>query len=81
MLRALFYATPIIYSANDLPAGFGWLPMVNPLDGIFSMYRAAFFLEQWDTASVISSVLWTIVLLIVGMLVFRRLERSVLKEL
>lgn len=81
VLRALFYATPIIYSANDLPAGFGWLPMVNPLDGIFSMYRAAFFLEQWDTASVIASVVWIIVLLIVGVLVFRRLERSVLKEL
>ncbi|WP_228479940.1 ABC transporter permease [Microbacterium abyssi] len=81
VLRALFYATPIIYSANDLPAGFSWLPLVNPLDGIFSMYRAAFFPEQWNTASVIASVVWTVVLIVAGVLVFRRLERSVLKEL
>lgn len=81
VLRALFYATPIIYSAGDLPAAASWLPLVNPLDGIFSMYRAAFFAEQWNTASVVASVIWSVVLLGVGVLVFRRLERSVLKEL
>src|SRR5690606_18551023 len=43
VLRALFYATPIIYSAHDLPDGFEWVGVVNPLGGIFSMYRAAFF--------------------------------------
>lgn len=81
VLRALFYATPIIYSATDLPAGFGWLPLANPLDGIFSMYRSAFFAEQWNTASVVASVVWSIGLLIVGIFVFRGLERDVLKEL
>lgn len=81
VLRALFYATPIIYSASDLPAGFAWLPLVNPLDGIFSMYRTAFFAEQWNTASVLASVGWSVLLLIVGVIIFRRLERAVLKEL
>lgn len=81
VLRALFYATPIIYSASNLPPAAAWLPLVNPLDGIFSMYRVAFFPELWDPASVIASVVWAVVLIVVGVLVFRRLERSVLKEL
>jgi ABC-2 type transport system permease protein len=81
VLRALFYATPIIYSVQDLPAGFGWLGIMNPLAGIFSMYRSAFFLEQWNTASVVASVVISLTLLVVGVFVFRALERDVLKEL
>lgn len=81
ILRALFYATPIIYSADDLPAVAAWLPLVNPLDGILTLYRVAFFPELWNTSAVIASVVWTVVLLVVGVLVFRRLERAVLKEL
>lgn len=81
VLRALFYATPIIYSVQDLPPGFGWLGVLNPLAGIFSMYRSAFFGNQWNTASVVASIVISLTLLIVGMFVFRSLEREVLKEL
>ncbi len=81
ILRALFYATPIIYSVQDLPNGFDWLGIANPLAGIFSLYRAAFFPEQWDTVSIASSAAISVAALIIGVIVFRRLERSVLKEL
>ena len=81
VLRALFYATPIIYSIGDLPNGFSWLALANPLAGIFSMYRTAFFPELWDTPAVIASVIWSVVLVVVGIFVFRRLEPAVLKEL
>ena len=81
VLRALFYASPIIYSTNNLPAGFHWLEVVNPLAGIFSMYRSAFFADQWNPAAVIATAVWSVVLIVVGLMVFRRLERAVLKEL
>nr|WP_307793074.1 ABC transporter permease [Microbacterium stercoris] len=81
ILRALFYASPIIYSVKDLPQGFGWLEVANPLAGVFTMYRVGFFPDQWDGAAVLSSVLVSLVLLAVGLLVFRRLERPLLKEL
>ncbi|MGZ0711435.1 ABC transporter permease (plasmid) [Coraliomargarita sp. W4R53] len=81
VLRALFYGSPIIYSVQDLPEGFAWLGVVNPLAGIFSMYRSAFFVEQWNTVSVVASVVISVTLLVVGIFVFRALERDVLKEL
>src|SRR5699024_2860905 len=52
ILRALFYATPIVYAVSDFPVGFGFLGLANPLAGIFTMYRAAFFPDLWSTPAV-----------------------------
>lgn len=82
ILRALFYASPVIYGVSDLPAPFhDLIAIVNPLSGIFTLYRAGFFPEQWDTLAVLSSIGVSLLVLLAGMLVFRRLERSLLKEL
>ena len=81
VLRALFYASPIIYGVADLPSGFSWLAVCNPLAGIFTLFRAGFFPGQWDGAAVISSAVISVVLLGAGLLLFRRLERPLLKEL
>lgn len=81
VLRALFYATPIIYSVKDLPAGFEWLEIANPLAGVFTLYRVGFFPGQWDTLAVVSSALVSLAVLAIGALTFRALERPVLKEL
>jgi ABC-2 type transport system permease protein len=81
ILRALFYASPIIYGVADLPGIFRELAAFNPLSGIFTLYRAGFFPDQWDTLSVVMSVIISAALLGLGTWVFRRLERPVLKEL
>jgi len=81
VLRVLFYASPIIYSANDLPdfaVGLAWL---NPLSGIMSLYRAGFFPDQLDWGLVAASAGITVVTLAIGVLVFRRSIGGVLKEL
>jgi len=81
ILRALFYATPIIYGVNDLPGVFPQLAALNPLSGIFTLYRVGFFPDQWDTLTVVSGAVLSLLVLGLGILVFRRLERAVLKEL
>ncbi|MGX5681452.1 ABC transporter permease [Schumannella luteola] len=81
VLRFLFYASPIIYGLGDLPPQLqGWATL-NPLFGIFSLYRSAFFPEQlnWMAVAVGSGV--SIVVLVLGILVFNRTERAVLKEI
>lgn len=81
ILRALFYASPIVYSVKDLPGGFEWLEVVNPLAGVFTLYRVGFFPGQWDMAAVVSSVVVSVAILVAGLWTFRALERPVLKEL
>lgn len=99
-LRFLFYASPIIYSARDLPGGCGsgiaakecgpgtdalfslhFWSAFNPLTGIFSLYRAAFFAEELDWFLVGVSATMSLLILGAGWLVFKRFERDVLKEI
>ncbi|MDQ1608773.1 MAG: type transport system permease protein [Microbacteriaceae bacterium] len=103
-LRFLFYASPIIYSARDLPGGcetgiaarhcatavgaqadtiFSWhfWAAFNPLTGIFSLYRAAFFPQELDWFLIGVSATMSVLLLLVGLWVFARCERAVLKEI
>lgn len=81
VLRALFYASPIIYGLPDLPSPFREIALFNPLSGIFSLYRVGLFPEEWDPAAVGVAAAMSLVILAVGIVVFRRLESAVLKEL
>lgn len=81
ILRALFYASPIIYGVSDLPGAFSQLAAFNPLSGIFTLYRMGFFPGQWDTLSVVVGAAMSIGFFALGLFTFRRLERPVMKEL
>jgi ABC-2 type transport system permease protein len=81
VLRALFYGSPIIYGVVDLPGAFAHIAAFNPLSGIFTMFRVGFFPDQWNTLAVVMAIVEPLVILGLGILVFRRLERPVLKEL
>ena len=87
VLRFLFYATPIIYGLHDLEViDFHGIPLdkiaaFNPLAGIFSLYRSAFFPENLSWYAVGVAALMSAILFAVGFLVFQRSIRSVLKAI
>ncbi|WP_226532622.1 ABC transporter permease [Microbacterium paraoxydans] len=81
ILRALFYASPVIYSFRDLPAPFDVIGAFNPLAGIFTLYRVGFFADLWDPMPILISAVMCAGILALGMWTFGRLERPVLKEL
>lgn len=81
ILRALFYASPIIYGTSDLPRALQPWAGLNPLSGLFDTYRAAFFDASWNPWLALTSLGWATVLLLLGWLLFGRWERAVLKEL
>ena len=80
VLRFAFYATPIVYDLGDLPANLQTLGALNPLAGVLSIYRSAFFPEALDWTAVGVSAGMTALVLLVGALVFRRSIHAVLKE-
>ncbi|RWZ49710.1 ABC transporter permease [Labedella phragmitis] len=81
VLRFLFYASPIVYGTSDLPEQLHFWAAFNPLSGIFALYRSAFFPAQFDGFLVAVSAGMSLLILAVGLVVFRRCERAVLKEL
>jgi ABC-2 type transport system permease protein len=81
VLRFLFYASPVIYGLSNLPPEFQPWAAFNPLAGIFSLYRSAFFPNQLDWFAVGVGALVSVVILVLGLLVFSRTQRSVLKEI
>lgn len=80
-LRLAFYASPVIYAVRDAPPAWEYVLAANPLAGIFELYRAAFFPQFLDWGHVGISTAISISLLLIGWVVFARLERTVLKEM
>jgi ABC-2 type transport system permease protein len=85
ILRFLFYASPIVYGLTDARlvrnVDLDTLIAFNPLSGIFSLYRSAFFPEELDPLAIVSSVVLSLLILWIGIVVFRRTIHAVLKEI
>jgi ABC-2 type transport system permease protein len=86
VLRLLFYFSPIIFGIHDINKRLGDTAAkffaLNPLAGIFDLYRTAFFAEEWSGWSpLLVSVLAALIAMVIGLSVFRRLEGTVLKEI
>jgi ABC-2 type transport system permease protein len=86
VLRLLFYFSPIIYGVSDVQSRLGGtvadLYVLNPLAGIFDLYRTAFFADEWagwGAVGIAAGV--SVTMLVVGIFTFRRLEGTVLKEI
>lgn len=84
ILRLAFYASPIIFSLGDLGRihpTIQALAAFNPLSGIVTLYRAGFFPAELDWFAVGMSALISVLMVSVGLLVFRRTVPAVLKEI
>ncbi len=81
VMRVMFYASPILYSVHNVKAGLGTVLKFNPFAGILTLYRAAFFPQEVEWTFVLHSLVGTALLLALGIFVFGRLERQVLKEI
>jgi ABC-2 type transport system permease protein len=83
ILRLLFYASPLVYGVSELEGhrALRVLADFNPLTGIFSLYRSSFFPNELSWPSVGISAVLSLLILVIGMLVFRRTIKTVLKEI
>ncbi len=85
--RILFYLSPVIYGVQDvyksaMPEALKKVYVLNPLSGIFDLYRAAFFPDFFvGWSEVIVAAVVSCAFLALGMTVFARLEGRVLKEI
>ena len=77
-----FYATPIVYQASMLPEKFQWALKVNPMAQLVEAYRSILYYHQLPDFVMLG--IWaalSIVLIIAGYMIFKKLEKSFVEEL
>lgn len=85
--RILFYATPIIYplsvvEQSGLPRWAKILYEANPLVGAFQIFQSVWYPAEFPSPGLLAvSAAGSLIILLGGVWVFRRLEPAVLKEL
>jgi len=82
VIRMMFYLVPVLYPLARLSPPVQRIYSYNPLVGIIETNRAVWFPAYWTGwRPVYFSAIGAVVMLVLGVVVFTRLERSVLKEL
>jgi ABC-2 type transport system permease protein len=82
LLRLGLYLSPVLYAVSDIPANLQWAAALNPMAGILTTYRLAFWPADgvpWTIYA--SSIAYSVLFLAAGFALFRRLEGAVLKEI
>ena len=75
--QLLMYASPIIYPLSIVPERFKYLIMLNPITPLIEIFRKGLVGKgHFDLYLLIYSILTTLVVFLLGVLIFNRIERS-----
>ena len=81
-LMLLFYATPIVYSGDTVPQAFRTVLNLNPMSHIINGYRNIFYYQTApDFVKLSILFVLSIILCIVGYLIFNKLQKRFAEEL
>ncbi|MBL1353141.1 MAG: ABC transporter permease [Zetaproteobacteria bacterium] len=75
MVQIWMYATPVVYPVSLVPEKWQWLLFLNPMTGVIEAFRSAFLDRPFDLPSIGISLLMSMVIFIVGVAYFERVER------
>lgn len=81
-LQALFYATPIVYSFSMIPKEFTWVFNLNPMAYVIQGYRDVLYYQTMpDLAGIGGIALFSVGLLVIGYMIFNKLQKNFAEEL
>ena len=82
ILQVMFYATPIVYAAQDIPAAFQIVMKLNPMAHIINGYRSIFYYQAMpDLKALFILLAISVVACIAGYFIFRKLQKGFAEEL
>jgi ABC-type polysaccharide/polyol phosphate export permease len=73
-MMLMFYITPIIYPISRVPERFEWLMNINPMAPLIEAWRELFLYGSFPDVDIWPSLLLTVVTLVLGVFLFRKLE-------
>lgn len=78
-VQLLMYATPVIYPLSAIPEKYKFYIMLNPITYIVEGFRYAFLgVGSWSWGGLLYSTIFTFSTLILGALIFNKVERTVM---
>lgn len=82
ILMAAFYATPIVYKLEQLPSNLQIIMKLNPMTYIINAYRDIFYYQQMpDMQHLAILMILSIVLVVVGYCIFKKLQKGFAEQL
>jgi lipopolysaccharide transport system permease protein len=76
-VQLALYATPVIYPLSEVPAKYSWIILANPMSAITETFRVAFLGSgSFSWLYLGYSALATLVILLLGTIIFNRVEKS-----
>lgn len=81
LLNLLFYATPILYTSSMFPSKVRWILYLNPMSTIVDAYRSIFYYKVMPNLASLALVgILSFIILIIGYIIFRKLEKGFAEE-
>jgi len=75
--QLLMYATPVIYPASSVPERFRWIIEANPMTPIVEAFRYAFLgAGSVNPGQLLYSLVVTLVIVVLGVIMFNRVEAT-----
>lgn len=81
ILQLYYFANPILYPVTIAPAKIQWLYKLNPMAVIIEAYRSCLNHHPIDWASIMAALVFSLIILAIGALVFTRKEREMVDVL
>ena len=82
IMQLLFYATPIVYAIDSVPAKLQWIVKINPMSYLIDGYRNIFYNKMPpDFHGLLIALCMGIGLTIAGYFIFKKLEKGFAEEL
>ncbi|MBK6644629.1 MAG: ABC transporter permease [Anaerolineales bacterium] len=76
-VQLVMYATPVIYPISSIQRNWQWLLLINPMTPVIELFRYSFLgVSSLDPAYILYSLAFTVVILVVGVLVFNHVEST-----
>ncbi len=76
-VQLFMYATPVIYPSSSVPEDYQWVVALNPLVPLFDYMRYAYLgVGAFVLSDLIYTFLFSVVILIVGVLVFNKTQKT-----
>ncbi len=76
-VQLLMYATPVVYPLSEVPDKYKWLALANPMAPIIETFRYAFLGSgSFNVAYLLYSTFTTLILLLLGVILFNRVEKT-----